>query len=242
MLTLSISQKSIDNLNKELLLKLAGVKQLTSQSTINEISNAAFTILGKRFMIATDTYSSMNPKKMHHIYEWRQIGSPRARLFILERGPMISGNIIFSTKFLPSRTPVPVPAELLMPGRNGKSVTTKTIFKEKASVMENGKPVTFEAKKTLAFLGKQGINFIQKGSVVNIPNPGGVGVKNSLQSFMSSWYTANAQSIMDSSGLYEKIVQEVAICLEANGAGPLDVKKTIEMVVRSITKNMGVIV
>ena len=241
MIKLLISQADIDNINKQLSLKSTGIAELITPKIVDEISKAAFIILGKRFMSAVDTYSAINHKKMHHIYEWNQVGRPNARLFILERNTLFGGNSYFSTKFLQSKTPVPVASELLIPNKKGKYVSTKHIFRDKAQVMEEGKAVTFQAKKTLAFLGKQGINFIQKGSVVNIPNPGGVGVKNSLQDFMSLWYTKNAQVIMDSSGLYEKIVQETALCLSVNNSGPVDVLRTVQQVVNSIAGDLGVI-
>lgn len=241
MLKLSIKESDIKNINTQLLLKSEGIAELKNPAVVDQIAKAAFVILGKRFMSAVDTHAGINHKKMHHIYEWGQVGNPKARLFVLERSSILNGNAVFSTKFLQSKTYVPVPAELLIPNKKGRYVSTKTIFKDKAQVMEDGKAVTFQARKTLAFLGNQGINFIQRGSVVNIPNPGGIGVKNSLQDFMSYWYSRNAQTIMDSSGLYEKIVQETSLCLSKNNAGVADVRKTVQQVVNSIANDIGVI-
>jgi hypothetical protein len=238
MIKLSIDQISLNNLNKELSAKIASLDKLTQDSVLNEIARAAFVILGERFIKATDTYASVFPKKMHHVYEWKQIGNPSARLFVIERLSLLNGNLIISSKFLPSKTPVPVPSELTTPNKKGKYVSTKTIFAQKAEVMESGKAVSFAARKTLAFLGQQGIQFIKEGKIVNIANPGGREVKNSFTEYMVEWFEKNSQPIMDSSGLYEKIVQEVSIALNENGTGPQDIQSIITKVVDKIATNI----
>ena len=194
MIKLSISQTDLTALNKELSMKVESLSALTQGSVLDDIARAAFVILGKRFMTATDTYSSVFPKKMHHVYEWKQVGNPNARLFVLERLSILNGNLEITSKFLPSKMPVPVPMELTTPNKKGRYVSTKTIFAQKAEVMESGQVVTFSAKKTLAFLGQQGIQFIKEGKIVNIANPGGVGVKNSFTQHMVEWFSKNARS------------------------------------------------
>jgi hypothetical protein len=238
MIKLSIDQTSLNKLNKELTLKVEAFSQLTKSSVLDDIARAAFVILGERFMKATDTYSAVFPKKMHHIYEWKQVGNPRARLFVLERLSILNGNLTISSKFLLSKTPVPVPAELTTPNKKGKYVSTRTIFAQKAEVMESGRAVSFQAKKTLAFLGDQGIQFIRAGKIVNVANPGGVGVKNAFTSYMSDWFIKNSQVIMDSSGLYEKIVQETARVLNQNGSGITNVEIAVKQVVDTIATNI----
>jgi hypothetical protein len=241
MIKLQIKKSDIDNINKQLNIKVQGIQELTKNDILNEIAKAAFVILGKRFMSATDSYSAVNRKKMHHVYEWNQVGSPSARLFVIERSAILNGSVSISSKFLLSKTPVPIAPELRSSSKNGKYIKTSHIFKQKADVMESGKLVSFEAKKTLAFLGKEGIHFVKAGKVINIVNPGGVAVKGSFQHFMASWYSKNAQSIMDSSGLYEKIVREAAIVLNKNNTGAIDVKRAVAQIVDSITMGEAVI-
>jgi len=241
MIKLQIKKTDLDNINKQLLMKVQGITELTRTSTIDQIASAAFVIIGKRFMSATDTYSAVNKKRMHHIYEWNQVGVPNARLFIIERSSILNGTMVISNKFLLSKSPVPINPQLQIAGKTGKYVSTKHIFREKAEVMETGRIVSFRARKTLAFMGNDGINFVKAGKVINIMHPGGISVKNSLQNFMSEWYSKNAQSIMDSSGLYEKIVQESAIILNNNNTGTVDIRKTVSQVVDSITRGMAVI-
>ena len=238
MIKLSIDQSSLNSLNNELNSKIESIYQLTKGSVLDDIARAAFIILGERFMKATDTYSSVFPKKMHHIYEWKNVGNPKARLFVLERLSILNGNLIVSSKFLMSKTPVPVPQELTTPNKRGKYVSTRTIFAQKAEVMELGRAVSFEAKRTLAFLGTQGIQFIRAGKIVNITNPGGPAVKNSFTTYMNEWFVKNAQVIMDSSGLYEKIVQEAATILNTNGTRSIDIQSMVKQVVDSVGGNM----
>ena len=238
MIKLSIDQISLNSLSKELESKIETFSKFTESSIIDDIARAAFVILGERFMKATDVYSSVFPKRMHHVYEWKQVGNPRARLFVLERSYILNGKLEISSKFLMSKTPVPVPAELTAINKKGKYVSTRTIFAQKAEVMESGRAVSFVAKKTLAFLGTQGIQFIRAGKIVNIANPGGVAVKNSFGTHMSEWFAKNSQPIMDSSGLYEKIVQEATKVLNQNGAGIRDVEIVVKQIVDTIATNM----
>jgi hypothetical protein len=177
----------------------------------------------------------MNPKKMHHIYEWNQIGNSSARLFVLSRSKVLGGNLEINIGFKPSRMPVPIPQNLLEPGKTGKFVTSRHIFRDKASVMESGKAVRFEAKRILTFMGSNGQVFLKPGTVVNILNPGGAGTKNALATYMLDWYQKNTESIMDSSGLYEKIVNDVSLALDKQNAGISDVRKAIINAVNQIT-------
>jgi hypothetical protein len=240
MIKLHINQKDIDNLNRQLQMKIDGLHELTQNKVIEQVAHAAFVVLGERFMLATDRYAAMNYKKMHHIYEWKQVGKPTARLFRLERSHLMGGTVIYS-KFLNSKTPVPVPSELSYPGKNGRYVRSGNIFRDKANVMESGRAVSFRAKKMLAFMGDSEVRFIRPGTRVNIAHPGGREVKNSFSRFMYEWYNKNAQTIMDSSGLYEKIVNEASMILNKNNAGSADVRKAVNQIVNSITHGVEVI-
>jgi len=201
---------------------MGGIQEIVNPSVLTEIAKATFAITSKRFMIDIDNYARRNPKKMHHIYEWGGIGKPQSRLFVLERTSMLYGDLTISTKFLSSKLPVPISPELLKPGPTGKVVSKKNIFKNKAEVMESGTPVSFSAKRVLAFMGNNGIAFISPGTQVNILHPGGIATKNSFASYMLEWYTKNASIIMDSSGFYESMANDVAIALnESNGKGSI---------------------
>ena len=241
MIKLSIDKTSIDALNREINLKVEAIGYMTQPAFLEEVSRAAFVILGQRFMQATDRFSATNQKRMHHLYEWNRIGNPSARLFVLNKVSMLNGSISIQANFLQSKTPVPINPELLLPGRTGKIVTKRNIFRDKAKVMEEGRPVSYETRSMLAFMGTSGLSFIRPGTLVNIRNPGGTYVKGALASFMSAWYAKNSQVIMDSSGLYERIAEEASIVLSRQNAGITDVRNATIRVVDSIVAGREII-
>ena len=241
MIQLTINPKQIENLFTEIDLKLAGIKSLITPSVTQEIAKAAFTITGQRFVKAVDRFAISNPKRMHHVYEWQRIGRPAARLFVLERQSILNGKLDINIKFIQSRTQVPVAPELLTPGKSGKVVTSRTIFRDKAQVMEEGRPVSFAAKKIITFMGSNGQTFIQPGTVIKILNPGGVQVKNSFEKFMLEWYQLNSESIMQSSGFYEKMVNDVSSALNKNKAGAKEVRDIVKNIASIYSEDKVVI-
>jgi len=186
------------------------VEELTKPSVVDEVAKAAFAITGEKFVLDLDRYAAQNPKKMHHVYEWGNVGNPKARLFVVERLAILNGSLTVSYSFLPSRTPVPVPPEMLAPGRTGKSVQAKNIFRDKARVMEEGAPITFSSQRVLAFLGSNGPTFVAPGTIINILNPGGVESKNAFADYMVEWYSMNPNKIMQSSGFYEALIKDAS--------------------------------
>lgn len=220
---------------------LSAIKELARPSVLTEIAKAVFSITTERFVVAADNYARANPKKMHHVYEWGQIGLPSGRLFVMERQSVLNGMLVINTNFLPSRLPVPINPELLIPSRTGKVVSSRSIFAEKATVMEEGRSVSFVAKKILAFVGSDGMVFIKPGKQINILNPGGKGVKNAFAEFMLSWYLEHGTDIMNSSGLYERIANDVSIELSKNGSNINTVRRAVANIVQSSDLDRAVI-
>ncbi len=230
-LKLEIDTKQlVENLNG----LTTNLESLTSPKILDQISRAVFSITGKRFMIDVDNYSKMNPKKMHHVYEWGRTGQSTARLFILKRSSILDGSLIISTDFLSSRMPVPINPELLMPGKTGKVVSRKNIFANKAEVMEAGTPVSFTAKRVLAMVGSNGIAFIAPGTKINILHPGGLQTKNAFATYLLEWYTKNGNRIMDSSGLYERIANDVSLVLNSKNANVTQIQQAITRIADQI--------
>ena len=149
MITLQINDFDLLNLESELNLKIDGIKALDSTTVLTELANAVFTLSGKAFIKALNLEAKAKPKAYHHIYEWGKIGTEAGRLFFLYRQSNAEGVLSIKPGFVQSRTPVPISSELMMPGKTGKSVAAKTIFKNKANVMETGKPVVYRASKNL---------------------------------------------------------------------------------------------
>ena len=240
MIKLEINQTNLIN---QLNSKMAGLEEILKPSSLQEISKAIFTITGERFVLASDSYARSNKKAMHHVYEWGQVGSPDGRLFVINLLAASGGSLDIGYEFLQSKLPVPIDPQLRMPGSTGKVVNSESIFRDKAEVMESGKPVQFVAKKVLAFMGNNGIAFIAKGTPVNILNPGGSKTKNSFHSFMVNWYVSNAGLIMDSSGFYERIVNDVALALNKNNAGSdaIVVQRAIAKISQETTQGREII-
>ena len=221
---------------------LSNVKQITNPSVVSEISKGIFTLTGEEFVKSVDRYARMNPKKMHHVYEWGKVGEPSGRLFVLERNSVLNGSLIINAKFLPSRMPVPINPELLQQGKNGKIVTRRSIFADKATVMEEGRSVSFTAKRILSFVGDSGLVFVKPGTQINILHPGGKGVNGAFSEFLLEWYTNNGYSAMDNSGFFEKISNNVSIALNQNNATINTVKRAVSDSIISMGLDQEVIV
>lgn len=216
-----------------------GIKELTKPTVLQEIAKAAFVILGERFANSVDREAVRNPKKFHHVYEWGRLGSPDGRLFVLEREGILNGNLSIKTNFLPSKVPVPQKSGSFSKG--GRSVTSKNIFRYKADVMEKGGPVTFVTSKITNFLGEEGDVFVAPGTKITILHPGGIQTQNAFGSFMVNWYVENANLIMDSSGLYERIVGEAAKVLNSKSGGVAEVRSVVSSIVNSFAGGKEVI-
>jgi len=212
---------------------LSSIQEIQKPSVLNEIAKGVFSITSERFLLGVDSYARSNPKKMHHVYEWGQIGNPSGRLFVIERGAIVSGNLSINSRFLPSKLPVPINPELLTPGKTGKTVTRRSIFRDKATVMEQGLAVSFTAQRVLAFAGSNGLVFIAPGKTINILDPGGKQVKNAFAEYMLEWYTENGNSVMESSGFYDRVASEVAIVLNSNTPSTTAVKNAVANAVAS---------
>ena len=83
----------------------------------------------------------------------------------------------------------------------------------KKTLSEGNQP---SSKRVLAFMGGSGIAFIAPGTQVNILHPGGTGTKNSFASFMLEWYAKSGNVIMEESGFYDRLINDVSIVLNSN--------------------------
>lgn len=235
MIQLSVNQAE---LKKQLNLKIQAIGEMEKPYFLEEVAKAAFTLVGEKFVLAADRFAVQNPRRMHHVYEWKELGNPRARLFVIERISVLNGNLIVESSFLPSRTPVPINPELFIPGKSGKYVSKRNIFRNKADVMEKGLPIVYTASTMLAFAGKRGNMFLKPGTTINIKNPGGVATKNSFTMFMLDWYEKNAEKIMNSSGLYERIVNEASRILSENDKGASAIKTMISQIAHTASRDL----
>lgn len=244
--SITITKSSLDALLKEARGKELSIKSIITPYNREQVAKAAFTIIGKEFIRQTNRYAAANKKSMHHIYEWNKVGNNSGRLFTLNRTQVRSGKLIVTTKFLDSRTPVPVSPQLRRPGKNGRVVKGGHIFKNKASIMEQGKTVHIQAKnaKALVFPGKDGkIKFIPRGYYVSVRNPGGRAVSGSFTKYTSEWFRnpSHTTGVLLSSGYVKRLETEIAKELRKNKSGPANVSSAIKKISDQYSKGETVL-
>jgi hypothetical protein len=141
-----------------------------------------------------DVSARSNPKALHHIYEWYQVGSPNARLYDFEYTVSNVG-LSFKSNFKQSKS---------------LSENASVPFYNKARIMEEGVPVTISPKKSnvLAFDVDGETVFTSKEVTVN--NPGGNEVSGSFEKIVDEFFSVYfKQSFLRASGLYSYIKKPV---------------------------------
>lgn len=134
-----------------------------------------------------DTNARVNPRALHHIYEWHQTGSPSARLFDIDY-KVVGGGISFNSTFKQSVTV-----------KNGSSVP----FYDKARIMEEGIPVTIKPKRSEVLAFDDNGEMVFTKSPVRVLNPGG-DVEGEYQATLDSFFgTYFSQSFLRSSGILD---------------------------------------
>lgn len=232
----------MDLVLKELQSKLVGIKSITTSYNREQIAKAVFTLAGKEFLMRVNG-AAAGSSSLKHVYEWNSAGNKNKRLFRIIRASVRGGNLTVATKFLPSVSPVPIAEELKVPGNNGRIVTKRHVFKNKAQVMEDGKPLTITARtsQALAIPTGSGPMFIRKPRSVVIRNPGGKDAKNGYSQFFMSWWgnSANLNSVLDKSGMLVRM--EKSIARELRNRGPQTARISSIIKQTSLAYSKGVI-
>jgi hypothetical protein len=141
-----------------------------------------------------DVEARSNPQALHHIYEWYQVGSPKARLYDFTYTVSNVG-LSFKSNFKQSKT---------LP--SGSSVP----FENKAKIMEDGTPVTISPVRSevLAFEADGQTIFTRRD--IDVQNPGGTQVQGSFEKVADEFFRVYfKQSFLKSSGLYSYIKKPV---------------------------------
>ena len=241
MITLKANKFDILNIESELNLKVGGIKEMNNKLVLEELANAVFTLSSKAFVKAMNIEAKGNPKTYHHIYEWNKVGLNSGRLFFLYKESSANGKLIIKPGFIKSKTKVPVAPELLVPGKTGKTVASKYVFRDKASVMESGTPVIFRTSKPTPIPTGGKLNFVAAGTVIRNYNPGGKKVKGSFEKFYNNWFATRVNSIISSSGIMDKIDLEIAKTLNKKKAGPAEVRTAIINLLKQYSQGVEVI-
>jgi hypothetical protein len=167
-----------------------------------------------------DSQARSNPESLHHVYEWYQTGSPKARLFDLDYTVSGIGLSVFGT-FKQSRT---VKDDSTVP------------FYNKAMIMESGMPVVIKPKKSSVLAFNSGGVTVFTPNAVNVKNPGGNDVAGSFEKtfdeFMRSYFK---QSFLRASGLYEYISNPVIYKKNISAGSKIGKNKGIQTGFRWIT-------
>lgn len=199
----------LDNFKRETNKILKTLDGLPSTNNISMISRAGGSVAAKTFVKDLNREARANKKRYHHLYEWQRTGVDAARLVRIKKSASSGGNIYIYTEFRKSRTPVPIASILQKPGRSGKTVSRRSVFKNKAEVMENQIPVSFTPKRTVAFTTNgRNIIFRNKSTTIHIRRPGG-NTKNALQSYAMRWRGSMLRASILNSGLLDNVSRDI---------------------------------
>lgn len=129
-----------------------------------------------------DAKARMNPKSLHHVYEWKKVGVKTARLFNLKviDGSGISFKIMYEFK----------DSKSFVPGPRGRR---KHVFKNKAAIMEAGNPLTISPRNAqrLVFEADGQVVFMPIGKSVTVRRPGGAKATNQFNLAYSQFFKGN---------------------------------------------------
>ena len=241
MITLQASDFDLLNIESELNLKIGGIKELSSQPVLTELSNAVFTIGVTSFIRAINLEAKANPKAFHHLYEWNAVGNPSKRLFFLYKDESVGGRLVIKPGFIKSRSKVPLAPELASSSKSGRFVSTRHIFANKASVMEEGSQIIYRTKKNTPIPAMGKINFVAAGTIIRINHPGGIAVKGSFEKFFNVWFATKLQAAINRSGVIKSIDKETAKILNVKGAGSKQVVTAVVNLLKQYSKDKDVL-
>jgi hypothetical protein len=135
-----------------------------------------------------DSNARVNPKALHHMYEWYKVGSPDARLYNINYTISNLGLSFVST--MKQSTSI----------KDGSSVP----FYNKAKIMEEGTPVTIKPTKADVLVFEDGGETVfTKGKVV-IQSPGGTATTGSFERVVNTFFNKYfTQAFLSSSGMLQ---------------------------------------
>lgn len=161
--------------------------QVMGQLTKNRAFQAKFTKtvfdqIQKDFGSYIDAQARVRPKSLHHVYEWKRVGNPNARLFKLKVISQEGISFKIGYEFLDSKTLVPT----------DKGVH-RHVFANKAFIMEEGMPVIIRPRfaERLVFEVPGGSVFMPKGKPVTVSRPGGKAATNQFKLSYGKFFSGN---------------------------------------------------
>lgn len=162
------------------------VAKLTQNKSFqSRFTKTIFEQIQKDFGNYIDSQARVKPKSLHHVYEWKRIGQQNARLFKLKVLSEEGISFRLGYEFLDSKTLVPT----------DKGVH-RHVFKDKASIMEKGIPVTIRPRfsERLVFDVSGGTVYMPKGRSVTVNRPGGKAATNQFSLAYGRFFSGNMVS------------------------------------------------
>ena len=157
-------------------------KLTTNKAFQNAFSKLMFDQINLDFGNYIDALARSKPKSLHHVYEWKKTGNKTARLFKLNKTAQLGLSFGINYEFLPSKSMVPASS-----GRR------RHVFANKASIMEQGKPLVIRPKNAerLVFQIDGETVFMPKGASVTVKRPGGSAARNQFTLAHSRFFSGN---------------------------------------------------
>ena len=188
-------------------------KLTTNKQFQSKFQSIIFKQLEQDFNLYLDSQARVNPKSLHHMYEWKKVGNPKARLFKLSIRETNGLSFKIGSTFLPSRSTVP-----------NTFNKNKYVFANKASIMEAGMPVIIRPKSAerLVFETSTGVVYMPKGASVTVTRPGGGKATGRFQIAYARFFTGNLVSLsIKKSGFQQLFNSSLTKAMKL----PADVKK-----------------
>jgi hypothetical protein len=133
-----------------------------------------------------DAMARVEPARLHHVYEWYKVGSPEARLYHLDC--LVSGVGLTVSYTLSQSKSI----------RSGSNVP----FYNKASIMENGTPVTIKPRNAQALAFEQDGEMVFTKQPVRVENPGGIEVEGAFAETLKTFFNSYlSQAMLDVTGM-----------------------------------------
>lgn len=224
--------ENLDTLWEAMNDKVVGIEEIISSKSKTQIAKAVFTITSKRFILDFSKAAAASPKKYFHMFEWEEVGNPDQKLFKVKREKVANGNMMIRLDYSKSRKPVPIDPELLKSGKNGKSVTKRSIFANKAEVMESGRPVSFTTKQYIVFMSSRTNKpvFLAPGTFVTIKSPGGQKTTGSFDKFAEAWYASKVDSAVRRSGMFKSMEKAIVKQMNQSNYSAPKVREVIRVI------------
>lgn len=168
---------------------LSGMSQeIKTARYMSSVLNYSHGIMSNEFDLFMASISPTQPERFHHVYEWNQIGQPKAQLWknlIVGHG----GSKIATFKWLASKTTVPIPEQLKETGDGPKRIH---VFVWKAPIMEFSIPVTIRPQRGNILIIPFGDTFRFTQQWQHVANPGGEATHGAFTTAYEEWWAGGA--------------------------------------------------